>query len=84
MQGRLGNFSAAIDLCEQVGESDEHRVDADSAAVSILHAHKPSEAQPTRFAQWQKERARVEADACAALRDKNPKDVPAAFAACRA
>jgi cellulose synthase operon protein C len=75
MQGRLGNFHEAIDLCEEVRKTDSHRVEADTAAVAIIHANKPSEAQPTKFAQWQKERLRVETGLRAAL-EKEPKDVP--------
>ncbi len=75
MHGRLGNFREAIDLCEEVRKTDAHRVEADSAAVAIIHANKPSEAQPTKFAQWQKERVRVEAGLRAAL-EKEPKDIP--------
>lgn len=72
-QGQLGNFQEAIDLCEEVRKSDEHRIEADTAAVAIIHANKPSEAQPTKFAQWQKERARVETNLKGALA-KGPKD----------
>jgi tetratricopeptide (TPR) repeat protein len=75
LQGRLGNFSAAISLCEEVRNVEQHRIAADAAAIGILHAHKPSEAQPTLFAQWQKERVRVEGTLRSSL-EKNPKDVP--------
>jgi tetratricopeptide (TPR) repeat protein len=75
MHGRLSNFREAIDLCEEVRKTDAHRVEADGAAVAIIHANKPSEAQPTKFAQWQKERVRVETGLRAAL-DKEPKDIP--------
>jgi tetratricopeptide (TPR) repeat protein len=62
-------------LCELVRKTDAHRIDADAAAVAILRDHKPSEAQPTLFAKWDKERVRVETYFRAAL-DKEPKDVP--------
>jgi cellulose synthase operon protein C len=75
MHGRLGNFQEAIDLCEEVRKTDSHRIEADSAAVAIIHANKPSEAQPTKFAQWQKERVRLETSLRAALQ-KEPKDIP--------
>ncbi|HZZ81464.1 MAG TPA: hypothetical protein VFE62_23380, partial [Gemmataceae bacterium] len=74
LEARLGNFSAAIDRCEEVRAIDAHRIDADSAAVAIIHTNKPSEAQPTRFTQWQKERSRVETTLRSALA-KEPKDV---------
>jgi tetratricopeptide (TPR) repeat protein len=75
MHGRLGNFREAIDLCEEVCKTAALRIEADTAAVAIIHANKPSEAQPTKFAQWQKERVRVETGLRTAL-EKDPKDIP--------
>ncbi len=75
MHGRLGNFQEALDLCEEVRKIEKLRVEADGAAVAIIHANKPSEAQPTKFAQWQKERVRLETGLRAAL-EKEPKDIP--------
>ena len=74
LHGRLGNFRTAIDLCAAVRESNDYANEANAAAVGILRASKPSEAQPTKFEQWQRERNRVET----MLRDgmaKNAKDL---------
>jgi tetratricopeptide (TPR) repeat protein len=60
LQGRLGNYRAAIDLCDSVRQTGALFDEANGAAVAILRQNKPSEAQPTRFDQWQRERQRVE------------------------
>lgn len=86
LQGRLGNYQDAVDLCEKAREAtgaalkdnlaalDALRNETNAAAVSILRSNKPSEALLTRHNQWQEQRRRVET----LLRDaivKNPKDV---------
>jgi len=74
LQGRLGNYRVAIDLCETVRETPTLFDDANATAVAILRHNKPSEAQPTKFDHWQRERQRVESS----LRDglaKDPKNV---------
>jgi Tfp pilus assembly protein PilF len=86
LQGRLGNYREAVDLCEEVREAAAvyHKnnaaatavlvAEANAAAVAMLRTNKPSEALHTKFAQWQEQRRRVETS----LRDafvKNPKDV---------
>ena len=76
LQGRLGHFRAAIDLCEEVRQIAPFGNTASAAAVALLRMHKPTEAQPTQYEQWQVERLRVETF----LRDvarKDPQDVPA-------
>ncbi len=70
MQGRLGNYRDAIDLCEAVRKSAPLFHDANAAAVAILRVNKPSEALFTKHAQWQEQRRRVESF----LRDAVAKD----------
>jgi tetratricopeptide (TPR) repeat protein len=60
LHGRLGNFREAINWCEEVRQTGTHPGEANATAVAILRMNKPSEAQPTKFDQWQKQRERVE------------------------
>jgi tetratricopeptide (TPR) repeat protein len=76
MEGRLGNFRSAIDLCEEVRAAPVYVNDANAAAIGILSANKPSEALLTQHAQWQEQRQRVEAGLREAIA-KNAKDVQA-------
>jgi tetratricopeptide (TPR) repeat protein len=85
MQGRLGNYRAAIDLCEEVRQAAPDyfkdnepaaaalALEAKAAAVAILRTNKPSEALLTQFGQWQEQRQRVEAILQDAIK-QNPKD----------
>jgi predicted Zn-dependent protease len=88
LQGRLGNYLEAVDLCEEVRQAAPvyHKdntaaanalaLEATAAVVAILRLNKPSEALLTKHAQWQEQRKRVESQ----LREmivKNAKDVPA-------
>ena len=73
LQGRLGNYKAAIDLCEEVRQTPEHTIEADANAVAILRMNKPSEAQPTKYENWRRERVRVETALRAAVA-KDAKD----------
>jgi tetratricopeptide (TPR) repeat protein len=87
LQGRLGNYREAVDLCEEVRQAavPYHKdnpaaaaalgLEATAAAVAILRINKPSEALLTKHTQWQEQRRRVETS----LREeigKNPKDIP--------
>lgn len=82
LQGRLGNYRAAIDLCEDVRKEGAvfHKdnpaaaaateLEATAAAIAILRTNKPSEALLTKHTEWQQQRVRVE------TRLRDAKDVP--------
>ena len=86
LQGRLGNYREAIDLCEEVrnaapvfhkGNADAVNAmafEADRIAVAILRTNKPSESLVTKHSQWLEQRRRVEASLREAF-TKDPKDV---------
>ena len=76
MHGRLGNYRDAIDCCVEVRQTASLQNEANAAAVAILRMNKPSEAQPTKFDQWVKQRERVEALLREAMQ-KDAKDVAA-------
>lgn len=74
LHGRLGNFREAIDWCEQARAHEMLAHEANAAAVALLRMNRPSEAQATKFDQWRKEKARVEASLREAA-DKDAKNV---------
>ncbi len=61
LHARIGNYADAIDLCDQV-RALGYREEAYGAAIGMLRAGKPAEAQKVRRPAWQKETARVEAN----------------------
>lgn len=75
LHGRLGNYRDAVDLCEEVRQTGAHYNEANAAVVAILRTNKPSEAQPTKFDHWAKQRQRVESSLREAMQ-KDPKDAP--------
>ncbi len=75
LQGRLGNFRAAIDLCEEIRQTEAFYQPGNAAAVAILRTNKPGDAQPTKFDHWQQQCVRVEASLREALQ-KKPRDIP--------
>jgi Tfp pilus assembly protein PilF len=88
LQGRLGNYREAVDLCEEVRQAAAEYykdnaaaaaalgLEADAAAVAIVRLNKPSEALLTKHTQWQEQRRRVEASLREAI-GKDPKDIQA-------
>ena len=75
LHGRLGNFREAIDLCDEVRQTPALANEANGVTVAILRIDKPSEAQPTKYEHWQRERARVETYLRGAVQ-KDPKNIP--------
>lgn len=71
LHGRLGNFRDAIDTCVELRQVESLQNEASAAAIAILRMNKPSEAQPTKYDQWVKERDRVESILREAMQ-KNP------------
>lgn len=75
LQGRLGNFREAIDLCERVAQAPGLAQEGRSGAVAILRDTKPSEALLTQYGQWREQRLRVETSLREAIAT-NTKDIP--------
>lgn len=88
LQGRLGNFRQAVDLCEEVrheaagyhkGHTDAIVMlenEAIALTVEIVRINKPSEALITLHTQWQAQRDRVETMLRGTIA-RNPKEIPA-------
>ena len=76
LQGRLGNFQAAIDLCAQVRQTPALFHEANNAAIALLRDNKPGADQATKLEHWQRANASRVETFLREVAQKDPKDIP--------